>query len=73
MFNLLRINLLQQSVCMSPSVHHEQHEADVNTDTASQHLVEVDVVPDLKKYHYLQQEIHKKDFVPLVSYLFHFH
>ena len=28
---------------MSPSVHHEQYEADVHTNAASQYLVEVDV------------------------------
>ena len=30
--NLFGINLLNQSVCMSPTVHHEQHVADINID-----------------------------------------
>lgn len=42
-FSLLRVNLFQQSVGMSPLVHHVEYIAYVYTDTARQFLVEIDV------------------------------
>lgn len=40
---LLRVNLAQQAVGMTPTVHHIEHVAYVNTDAASQFRVEEDV------------------------------
>ena len=40
---LLRINLFQQAVGMPPLVHHEQHEANVDTNAAGQLRVVEDV------------------------------
>jgi hypothetical protein len=41
-FSLLP-HLLQQTVGMSPTVHHEEHVADVNTDATSELRVEEDI------------------------------
>ena len=40
---LLHANLLEQTLCVSPLVHEEEHVADVDADAASQALVEPDV------------------------------
>ena len=40
---LFGINLFNQSVCMSPTVHHEQHVADIDIDGTCQLTVEEDV------------------------------
>ena len=40
---LLCVDFLEQSVGMSPAVHHEEDEADVDADAACQLLVEEDV------------------------------
>ena len=40
---LLHANLLEQTLCVAPLIHEEEHVADVHTDAASQTLVEPDV------------------------------
>jgi len=40
---LLHANLLEQTLCVAPLIHEEEHVADIHTDAASQTLVEPDV------------------------------
>lgn len=40
---LLHANLLEQTLCVPPLIHEEEHVADIHTDAASQTLVEPDV------------------------------
>ena len=40
---LLHANLLEQTLCVAPLIHEEEHIADIHTDAASQTLVEPDV------------------------------
>ena len=41
--SLLRIDFLQQAVGMTPTVHHVEDEADVDTDATGEAGIEVDV------------------------------